>query len=49
MTSSGLGNFNTMSVSGDRNVVKQILVNAGHGDVILDQTITVDHQEENLS
>ena len=40
MTSSGLGNFNTMSVAGDRNIIKKIPVNAGHGDVIFDQTVT---------
>ena len=40
MTSSGIGNFNTMSVAGDRNIIKKIPVNAGHGEVIFDQTIT---------
>ena len=40
MTASGLGNFNTMRVAGDRNIVKKIPVNAGHGEVIFDQTIT---------
>ena len=40
MTASGLGNFNTMSVAGDRNIVKQNPVNAGHGEVIFDQTVT---------
>jgi len=40
MTSSGLGNFNTMTVTGERNVVKKIPVNAGHGEVIFDQTVT---------
>ena len=40
MTSSGLGNFNTMSVTGDRNIIKKIPVNAGHGEVIFDQTVT---------
>jgi hypothetical protein len=40
MTASGLGNFNTISVAGDRNIVKKILVNAPHGDVIFDQTVT---------
>ena len=40
MTSSGLGNFNTMSVAGDRNIIKKIPVNAGHGEVIFDQTVT---------
>jgi hypothetical protein len=40
MTSSGLGNFNTMTVTGERNVIKKIPVNAGHGEVIFDQTVT---------
>jgi len=40
MTCSGLGNFNTMSISGDRNIIKKIPVNAGHGEVIFDQTVT---------
>ena len=40
MTSSGLGNFNTMTVTGERNVIKKIPVNTGHGDVIFDQTVT---------
>jgi hypothetical protein len=40
LTSSGLGNFNTMTVTGDRNVIKKIPVNAGHGEVIFDQTVT---------
>jgi hypothetical protein len=40
MTSTGLGNFNTISVSGEDRIVKKIPVNAGHGDVIFDQTVT---------
>jgi hypothetical protein len=40
MSCSGLGNFNTMSISGDRNIIKKIPVTAGHGDVIFDQTVT---------
>ena len=40
MTASGLGNFNTMSVAGDRNIVKKIPVTAPHGEVIFDQTVT---------
>ena len=40
MTASGLGNFNTMSVAGDRNIVKKIPVNAEFGNVIFDQTVT---------
>ena len=40
MTSSGIGNFNTISVAGDRNIIKKIPVTAGHGEVIFDQTVT---------
>jgi hypothetical protein len=40
MTASGLGNFNTMSVAGDRNIVKKNPVTASHGEVIFDQTVT---------
>ena len=40
MTSSGLGNFNTISLAGDRNIIKKIPANAGHGEVIFDQTVT---------
>ena len=40
MTASGLGNFNTMSVSADRNIAKKIPVTAGHGEMIFDQTVT---------
>ena len=40
MTATGLGNFNTMSVAGDRNIVKKIPVTASHGEVIFDQTVT---------
>ena len=40
MTATGLGNFNTMSVAGDRNIVKKIPVTAEHGQVIFDQTVT---------
>ena len=40
MTSSGLGNFNTISVAGGRNIIQKIPVNAGHGEVIFDQTVT---------
>jgi hypothetical protein len=39
LTCSGLGNFNTMSVSGDRSIVKQIPVNAGYGEMIFDQSV----------
>ena len=40
LTCSDPGNFNTMSVSGDRNIIKQILVNAGFGDVIYYESAT---------
>ncbi len=40
MTASGLGNFNTMSVAGDRNIVKKVPVTAEHGQMIFDQTVT---------
>ena len=40
MTSSGLGNFNTMTITGNRNVIKKVPVSAGHGDVIFDQVVT---------
>ncbi len=34
LTRSGLGNFKTMSVSGDRNIIKEIPADAGFGDAI---------------
>ena len=37
---SGLGNFNTVTLNGNRNVVKKIPVNANPGDMIFDQTVT---------
>ena len=37
---SGLGNFNTMTLNGNRNVVKKIPVNANPGEMIFDQTVT---------
>ncbi len=40
LTCSGLGNFNTMSVSGDRNIREKIPVNAGYGDVIYYESAT---------
>ena len=40
LSASGLGNFNTMTITGDRNIVKKIPVNASPGDVIFDQTVT---------
>ena len=39
LTCSGLGNFNTMSVSGDRSIVKKIPVNAGYSEMIFDQSV----------
>jgi hypothetical protein len=40
ITSTGLGNFNTICVSGENRIVKKVPVNAGHGDIIFDQTVT---------
>jgi len=40
LSASGLGNFNTMTITGDRNIVKKIPVNASPGDLIFDQTVT---------
>ena len=40
VTSSGLGKFNTISVAGDRNIIKKIPVGAGHGELFFDQTVT---------
>ena len=40
LSCSGLGNFNTMSVSGDRNIINNIPVNAGYGDVIYYESAT---------
>ena len=40
LSASGLGNFNTMTITGDRNIVKKIPVNAASGDIIFDQTVT---------
>jgi hypothetical protein len=34
MTSSGIGSSNSISVAGDRNIIKKIPVTAGHGEVI---------------
>ena len=39
LSCSGLGNFDTMSVSGERSIVKKIPVNAGYGDMIFDQSV----------
>ncbi len=35
-----LGNFNTVTLNGNRNVVKKIPVTASPGDMIFDQTVT---------
>ena len=40
LSCSGLGNFNTMTLSGNRSITKQIPVNAGPGEMIFDQTVT---------
>ncbi len=40
MTSSGIGNLNTISVAGAGNITKKIPANAGHGEAIFDQTVT---------
>lgn len=39
ITSFGLGNFNTMSISGDRGIVKKVPVTGGYGEFIFDQTV----------
>jgi len=39
IVSSGLGSFNTMSVSGERSIVKKVPVNAGYGEMIYDQSL----------
>ncbi len=40
ITSSGLGNFNTMTITGNRNVIKKIPAHASRGDIIFDQVVT---------
>jgi len=40
LSGSGLGDFNTVTLSGNRNIVRQIPVNAGPGEIIFDQTVT---------
>lgn len=40
LTCTGLGNFNTMSLTGDRNIIKKIPINGQPGDVIFDQSQT---------
>jgi hypothetical protein len=39
LSCSGLGNFNTMSVNGERSIVKKIPVNAGYNEMIFDQSV----------
>ena len=39
ITSSGSGNFNTMSISGERAIVKKVPVTAGYGEMIHDQSV----------
>ena len=39
IVSSGLGSFNTMSVSGERSIVKKVPVNAGYGEMVFDQSL----------
>ena len=38
LTCSGLGNFNAMSVSGERKIIKQIPVAVPYGEVISDRS-----------
>ncbi len=40
LTCSGLGNFNTLSLFGDRSIIKKIFMNGNPGDVIYDQSRT---------
>lgn len=39
LVASGLGSFNTMSISGERSIIKKIPVNVGYGDIIFDQSL----------
>jgi hypothetical protein len=39
LVASGLGSFNTMSVSGERSIIKKIPVNANYGEMIFDQSL----------
>ena len=38
IVSSGLGNFNAMSISGERSIIEKVPVNAGYGEMICDQS-----------
>jgi hypothetical protein len=40
LTCTGLGNFNTMSLTGDRNIIKKISINGQPGDIIFDSSQT---------
>ena len=40
LSCSGLGNFNTITLSGNRNIIKKIPVNAGPGEIISDHMVT---------
>jgi hypothetical protein len=39
ITSTGLGNFNTLSVSGERSIIKKVPVTAGYGEIVFDQAV----------
>ena len=40
LSCSGLGNFNTMTWSGNRNIIKKIPLNVGPGEIIHNQAVT---------
>ena len=40
LTCTGLGNFNTMSLTGDRNIIKKISITGQPGDIIFDSSQT---------
>jgi hypothetical protein len=39
LTCSGLGNFNIVSINGDRSIIKKIIVNAGYGEMTFVQSV----------
>lgn len=39
ITSVGLGNFNTISISGERSIIKKVPVTVGYDEIIHDQTV----------
>ena len=43
ITCSGLGSFNTMSVSGERQIIKKVQINAGYGEVIFGSSNGLDY------